>query len=797
MSGGPLNRSFILAHRVAMGESWLAGLESWIDGIAGSRLPRRHFLGISTLGVSTLLADQSEVRVERSRGRVAFLLGGRERWVIDERYFAGHPRLTWSEDDQQAIELELRGALFPGTDVPADVNCRLDRTGGTWRAKLAFRWGNWQREGDFLTWLRGERAAAGSGEWSGSVIDVFQTASLQGGGKGQVEFSPEWKFALEGPGIARIEGLGCSAVCQRVVFGLDGKGAGSLINGNGGIRTKAVAIAGREKWSVPEPFSLHPSLHGTGGQFETALLEATEDRLGRRQAALMFEPPAGDIPLSALVGDEWRSSSGERFTLPLQEPRIALAARDEMREALLLARFPATSEAAYSGGLRARFGAADDTPAFELALRNGRVITAVTEPAVLAFSAPLKDSVTETCLSSPDADKGCVTSTQRKDSWNFWRGFIPPFRAWRPGPAARPGGTKTQWGIPLNNYALRVARPQDLLLLTFRFKDLYLKTRPGKAPSVTPSGTKEHYRPGYLIIELPPQSIIEQAFYERDDSVQPPVPAGQPLPPPIQSRISGASRLVFEVDHPIDYSLDGLLDWGKLKLVVPGNALRPDEEPAELKNTIAPPGALETALEIPYRLFLSPHKDAVWMHHRKLVCDAAGRVEMWNTRLTVRGKGGAPDESSSAGRTVRAVWSPDYPAADKPLPTWNAFDPFPNPTLPSLIAQDRYQIVRLTSDYSIDQHNDGGRVVKSRMTAPVVANRFAMSALGAWLDLEGHWNPLAVGLPWCDTVACRLNMIEWLHRATFGRDNFVRVIEKGYMFPIAIPAALVKETERK
>src|SRR5260221_12388365 len=100
MSRGVLRRSSVLAHRVASGESWCAGLSSWFDGLTSvANLSRRHFLQLSTLGASTLLPASSGLHVARSRGRIAFLLGGKECWVIDERYFAGRPRLRYSRPD--------------------------------------------------------------------------------------------------------------------------------------------------------------------------------------------------------------------------------------------------------------------------------------------------------------------------------------------------------------------------------------------------------------------------------------------------------------------------------------------------------------------------------------------------------------------------------------------------------------------------------------------------------------------------------------------------------------------------
>ncbi len=69
-----------------------------------------------------------------------------------------------------------------------------------------------------------------------------------------------------------------------------------------------------------------------------------------------------------------------------------------------------------------------------------------------------------------------------------------------------------------------------------------------------------------------------------------------------------------------------------------------------------------TALEVPYRLFLSPSVRAGWKHMSKPVV-FNGRTELWHTRLGVRkkmrsGEWGV-DESNTWYRTMRTIWSPD------------------------------------------------------------------------------------------------------------------------------------------
>ena len=60
-----------------------------------------------------------------------------------------------------------------------------------------------------------------------------------------------------------------------------------------------------------------------------------------------------------------------------------------------------------------------------------------------------------------------------------------------------------------------------------------------------------------------------------------------------------------------------------------------------------------------------------------------------------------------------------------------------------------------------------------------------LSALGAGLNLEGHWTP-PVGL----------DVEGWRHNSSMARDHDVRVAYKGFLFPFGHRASLIKETSR-
>lgn len=325
-----------------------------------------------------------------------------------------------------------------------------------------------------------------------------------------------------------------------------------------------------------------------------------------------------------------------------------------------------------------------------------------------------------------------------------------------------------------------------------------------------------------------------------------------PTAPPVRTRIAGPSRLVFRVPNntePIDYTLASILEkCGKYTMSLVPHALPPksttklitvpskylvnavidkpglggkafraprshlliqqariraltsvpgkdvtamQKEDAAAKSIISSgsgasarppkpraPNPSETALELPYLLILSPNTFGAWAHAQLPVTSQnAKRTELWHTRLGVR-SGGKVDEENDALRTVRAIWTRDqnFSADDlNPPKHWpdNTLNDKFRTTLDSF---DRHNLVHLSSNFTISNYDPD----------PVEVDRLMLSSLGAWINSRGVWappNPLSVE--------------EWRQRGTMGRDHYVRVVYKGYLFPYGHRASLIKVTERK
>ncbi|MBA2622811.1 MAG: hypothetical protein H0U88_04210, partial [Chthoniobacterales bacterium] len=323
---------------------------------------------------------------------------------------------------------------------------------------------------------------------------------------------------------------------------------------------------------------------------------------------------------------------------------------------------------------------------------------------------------------------------------------------------------------------------------------------------------------------------------------------------PTAAQIGHSSRLVFVVPPgaKIPFSMEGLLDWSELELNVNGIAAIGDNpSPHQIANApgIRAPAANETAIELPYRLIISPTRRAVWLH-RPAPFTSLGRTELWHTELALRTGDRVTRLSKTNLAPLRAIWSPDYSSRMMP-----EVEDDPQLGRTAMNANDRHQIVVLTSafhGYEVERHvqarkRAGGGIifedrvpvgVKPFVPQPFHADRLILSALGGWLRSRGQWDPprraqrtkqhpfdlreilkdvrigRIVQRPGPEDVALaenefaeqlifipaldeQLDLSEWVHLATQGRDHYVRIVYEGELWPFRHPAALIKVTERK
>ncbi len=200
------------------------------------------------------------------------------------------------------------------------------------------------------------------------------------------------------------------------------------------------------------------------------------------------------------------------------------------------------------------------------------------------------------------------------------------------------------------------------------------------------------------------------------------------------------------------------------------------------------PTSTETAIELPWRLLLSP-SDLGGFAHAPSPVEHDGRTELWHSRLgarTVSGEDVEVDERNRRGRMVRAVWARDF-AQFPQAAQEDGKGAFPSTDSPpwrkALSAGHRMKIVHETSNARMKTFS--GRFWDPE---PIDVDRLMLTTLGGWLSTDLEVGALPEG---------NLDIAEWKHRATLGRDHYVKVSEVGFLFPFGHKAVLVTVTERK
>ena len=357
---------------------------------------------------------------------------------------------------------------------------------------------------------------------------------------------------------------------------------------------------------------------------------------------------------------------------------------------------------------------------------------------------------------------------------------------------------------------LVLRRREDLLYLQF---DGYNLVRSGQK-LVRQNGSQ----PATLVFTFGPQHLTEQAFFE--NKAQQAAAIAPKLPGASAALLAAPSRLAFTLPDSvksIPFTITGLLEWSKLDLslvpaaaytprpplLLPGglnvftvvtaekrraNPTGPTERisPAPLPSPIVvrQPGGpslpeiraaepTETSIELPWHLALSPVAGSQWSHPTAALT-LNGSTELWRTRLAKSSSANATD-----GGALRAIWNFDTQTGDfasPGKPTLEGGEPkdgADGPFLTSLTPNDRWQIVKLTSDFTVVGRED------------VQAKKLWLTARGGFLDSTAIWN------------APKFSLLQWNHLATLGRDQYVKIVKKGFLFPFGHRVVEITITERE
>ena len=291
-----------------------------------------------------------------------------------------------------------------------------------------------------------------------------------------------------------------------------------------------------------------------------------------------------------------------------------------------------------------------------------------------------------------------------------------------------------------DSFTVDVVRADDALALHFTFVNLASAEGAGMVARVDAG------QPAFVIIDPGPQHLAEALSADPGPVLQ-----------EVAGRLAGPSRLAFrlpDATSELTLSLDALLAWASWTPSLVPVALPLGPAPGGAVPALRAPTDTETAIELPYRLLLSPDDQGLWEHQPRPVVRRR-RVEQWHTRLT---------------GSVRAVWSPDVasdPAATPPE------DPAFATTLKAV---DRHQIVHQSADFALQ----GGQPAAIDATVMLTSTGGALHAFGNW--------PVDAG---------PISLSQWEHVATEGRDHYVRIVREGILLPFGHRAAHVMVSERQ
>ncbi|SDF42950.1 hypothetical protein SAMN05216553_101599 [Lentzea fradiae] len=268
----------------------------------------------------------------------------------------------------------------------------------------------------------------------------------------------------------------------------------------------------------------------------------------------------------------------------------------------------------------------------------------------------------------------------------------------------------------------------------------------------------------YLVVHFPPQAVLERTLTNRLGLGDLPLP----------TRVSGPSRLAFDITSalPMALTVDALLAWTAF---VP--RLAPTATTTQTASALVAPIDTETALELPWRMLLSPDETEGWKHATTPVT-RNDWTELWHTRLGARN--GAVVDDDPRAREMRAIW-----LADPQMAAWvrsPSSVPSSEDITHVLTPKQRFSIVRLSADPALRNGVDPS------LPKPVEVSGLTLSSLGASFEAEGRWNYR----PTAD-----LQLVGWRHRATLGRDHEVRTEDAGYLWPYGHRASLIQVAERR
>ncbi|MBW6468057.1 MAG: hypothetical protein K0B85_02720 [Coriobacteriia bacterium] len=750
----------------------------------------------SSAGVKAATASLSPTEIVADRRRLRAVVAGRT-FELDTQLFGGSPHLVVTRT-ASAVTAALKSATYPGTDIPADLDLHFESLGGSTRLRIRSSSGGFDATVPLLAWLEGRATARSRLNLARAKSELSDGRMLRFRGSAQATLHPDLTLDLLGTDIVSLTGSGVSLVGSEAHIWLASASAPTLFTHRIKRRTFIQIRGKNHEWNVSGVTTpAGSSVAFDPDSFDQATIEAAQTLAGRRLAIVSFENSheTGAALLKLASG-----ASGGPAMLPLRNPRYAFVCGDHDRFSLSADVADATSWLEQPGH-SLLLGRDTDSPEVVMQGWGGTAEQVEGKVEVLGVAVPIEGVIASPLMfpsaHAPATDQsvslsgGTETDTLAPQTLSLEAGLL-------------------SWLAPLPIYfaldaaSITLTRPEDMLTVKLEFYNLRLLVDL-EVPTLF---RRVAANPSYLVVELPPQALLEQAYYAETGTASAAMSSFlnllwliNPKTPPIQARIAEPTRLAFRIpdsvlSEGIPYTLEGLLNWTRYsnsvapwaqetpQQVAPGSgsfgALVASNARPPKHGTHFPLVAPETSIEAPWGLYLSPSDNREYWSHRIDPLERDGVTELWHTTLTGRRRWQAWGWGTYQ-PGVRAVWARHYSTSSGRLN--DVPDLFRNSFTTDVDDQagyvNRWALVDITARYGHPR---------------VTAERLTLTSLGAWLDLRGQW-PVTDYAAAGEYIATALEA--WTHRATMGRDQFVRIVKAGRLFPFGNRASHVTITERK
>jgi len=715
----------------------------------------------SSAGINAAASALAPLDVTADGRSLRVMVAGRT-FVLDTSRFGGAARLAVTRTASE-VAVSLTSATYPGTDLPADFTLRFKPLEGSTSVHIRSAAFGFSATVPLLAWLEGRRQARARVTLNAVSSTVGDGHGLLLEGAAHAVLRPDFTLDLAGPNIATLTGPGVSIVGDEAHVWLASDRTPTSLTRTIKLRTFVQIRQKQSDWQIEGVTTpAGNTVAFSRGSFDTATIEAAQTRTGSKLAVVSFENS------SASGSADFRFPEGQRFEgvtslLPLENPRYGYVCGNGARFSVIANVANATSWL-HLPGHSVLVGRHPEFERAELIGASGVAESVNVKTELIGVAVPL-DGVIATPLMFPSSQ-----SVVEGDGGSDVIAGTGALRTFSPEGAAAPPGYVADAG------SISLTRPDDMLTIKLEFYNLILKLdSPG--PRLE---RKSSVSPSYIAAELPPQSLLEQAYFGSTMSY-----LFGDWAPPVKSRIAGSTRLALKVPATIlnqggiPYTVEGLLDWHLYdNSVVP--AASDSSVRAPLQGSHYPLTAPETRIEAPWGVFLSPSQTRERWKNRTTPFTTNGVTELWHTTLAGTVYADFPRQRPYLHKPgVRAVWARNYTTAtnraDNPPTLFRNSFTTHSTTDPGGYL-NRWSLVDLTARYQ---------------KARVGVNRLTLSPLGAWLDVKGTWPEypsLKISVP---------GFLGWEHRATMGRDQFVRIETSGRIFPFGHPASLITITERK